>query len=150
MYYRRTKALLAQKDALIDERRKTAAATRIQKESIAKVMDEIRSNANKAQKLITQALSGKVTLASLTSASNSPSPNRARPKSTGKLNTSKTTNTLLNLNKTTGPELNRSASANNMNESSDLNNIVKTKQYGFKDDDNTKVQAYVSPYTGSD
>ena len=141
--------MLAQKAALIDERRKTSAATRIQKESIAKVMEEIRSNANKAQKLITQALSGKVTLASLTSATSSPSPTRTRPKSTGKLNSSKTTKSLLNLNKTTGNEMNRSNSANNMNDSSDLNNVAKTKQYGFKDE-NTKVQAYVSPYTGTD
>lgn len=145
----RTKALLQQKQALIMERRKTASQTRLQKESIGKVMEEIRSNANKAQKLITQALSGKVTLASLQNASTKKD---KRPQSSsGRMNKSKTTASLLNLNNT-APSGGRSNSAGNLGnggDSAELNNIVVKKQYG-KTEDGMHVQAYVSPYTGDE
>lgn len=62
----RTRSMLEQKKALIEERKRAAAATKIQKEAIAKVMEEVRTNASKANKIISQALSGKVTLESLT------------------------------------------------------------------------------------
>jgi len=133
---------LQQKQALILERRKTASQTRLQKESIGKVMEEIRSNANKAQKLITQALSGKVTLASL---QNSATKKGKRPKSSsGRMNKSKTTGELLNLNNTAPA---RGGSAGN-GDSSELNNVVVKKQYGTNNDEH--VQAYVSPYTGDE
>jgi hypothetical protein len=59
--------MLNQRKALVEERKRAAAKTRIQKESIAKVMDEVRTNASMANKIITQALTGKITLESLTS-----------------------------------------------------------------------------------
>eukprot|EP01038_Epipyxis_sp_PR26KG_P014118 gene14118-18944_t len=61
----RVKSLVDQKRSLIEERRRAARETKIQKESIAKVMEEVRTNASKANKIITQALSGKITLDSL-------------------------------------------------------------------------------------
>jgi len=65
----RIKAMIDQKRALIQERRKAAIATKLKKESIAKVMEEVRTNASMANKIITQALTGKITLESLTSSS---------------------------------------------------------------------------------
>lgn len=59
--------MLAQRKALVQERKRAAAKTKMQKESIAKVMDEVRTNASMANKIITQALTGKITLESLTS-----------------------------------------------------------------------------------
>ena len=46
--------MLEQRKTLIDDRRKAAAQTKKQKEAIARVMEEVRTNASKAQKLITQ------------------------------------------------------------------------------------------------
>lgn len=59
--------MINQRSALIQERRKAAIATKLKKESIAKVMEEVRTNASKANKIIAQALTGKITLESLTS-----------------------------------------------------------------------------------
>jgi hypothetical protein len=65
--FRRIKDMLNQRKSLVEERKRAAAKTRLQKESIAKVMDEVRTNASMANKIITQALTGKITLESLTS-----------------------------------------------------------------------------------
>jgi hypothetical protein len=59
--------MLNQRKSLVQERKRAAAKTKLQKESIAKVMDEVRTNASMANKIITQALTGKITLESLTS-----------------------------------------------------------------------------------
>lgn len=59
--------MLNQRKSLIQERKRAAAKTKLQKETIAKVMDEVRTNASMANKIITQALTGKITLESLTS-----------------------------------------------------------------------------------
>ena len=58
--------MLNMKVKLIDDRRKASASTKLQKDAIAKVMEEVRSNASKANKIITQALTGKISIASLT------------------------------------------------------------------------------------
>jgi len=63
---RRTDAMMSMKSKLIEDRRRTAASTKRQKEAIAKVMDEVRSDASKAQKIISKALTGKISLATLT------------------------------------------------------------------------------------
>lgn len=152
---KRTKALLTQKQSLIDERRKTASQTRLQKENIGKVMDEIRSNANKAQKLITQALSGKVTLASLQGTS---SPGPKRPKS-GTMNKSKTTASLLNMSNTNGPNTRNSMGGGMNGRSSSAPDGVGTNdgdesafppntKFAFGKEPE-KASAYVSPYTGT-
>lgn len=62
----RTTAMIEQRRALIADRKKAAAKTKLQKETISKVMEEVRTNASKANKIITQALSGKISLESLT------------------------------------------------------------------------------------
>lgn len=66
---KRTTSMIEQRNALITERKRAAAKTKLQKEAIAKVMEEVRTNATKANKIITQALSGKVSLDSLTGGS---------------------------------------------------------------------------------
>jgi hypothetical protein len=57
--------MLGMKESMIGDRRQQANKTRLQKEKIAAVMDEVRTNATKAQKLITKAMSGGVTLDAL-------------------------------------------------------------------------------------
>ena len=57
--------MLTMKESMIGDRRRQANKTRLQKEKIAAVMDEVRTNATKAQKLITKAMSGGVTLDAL-------------------------------------------------------------------------------------
>jgi hypothetical protein len=66
LQFRRTEEMLNMKVKLIDDRRKASASTKLQKDAIAKVMEEVRSNASKANKIITQALTGKISIASLT------------------------------------------------------------------------------------
>ena len=67
LLFRRIKDMLNQRKSLIEERKRAAAKTKMQKETISKVMDEVRTNASMANKIITQALTGKITLESLTS-----------------------------------------------------------------------------------
>jgi len=64
--------MLEQRKNLIFERKRASIQTKRQKESIAKVMDEVRTNASKANKVISQAMTGKITLESLTSPGKKP------------------------------------------------------------------------------
>jgi hypothetical protein len=59
------KKMLDLKWSLVDERRRAAAKTRIMKEQVAKVMEEVRSNATVASKIISLAVSGEVPLRDL-------------------------------------------------------------------------------------
>ena len=77
--------MIDQKKSLIAERRKAAIATKLKKESIAKVMEEVRTNASMANKIITQALTGKITLDSLTSSVSHTGSGKKRSKSADKL-----------------------------------------------------------------
>jgi hypothetical protein len=69
----RIKQMVDQRQALIDERRKASIATKLQKESIAKMMEEVRTNASKANKLIKKAMTGNMSMDSLLSSSPSKS-----------------------------------------------------------------------------
>ena len=69
--HRRVDTMLQTKHSLIQERKKAAAKTRVQKESIAKVMEEVRNNATKANKIISMALTGKISLDALTASGSS-------------------------------------------------------------------------------
>jgi hypothetical protein len=69
--------MMEQRQSLIEERRKASIATKLQKESIAKMMEEVRTNASKANKIIKKAMSGKISLDTLLS-SPSKSPSRSR------------------------------------------------------------------------
>ena len=80
----RIRNMVDQRRHLAYERRKAAQQTKLQKEQITKVMEEVRTNATKANKIITQALSGKITLESLTSSSSSSSSSLKRSKSAKK------------------------------------------------------------------
>ncbi len=84
--------MLEQKKSLINDRKKQAAQARLQKETIMKVMEELRTNATKANKIIAMGMSGsKISLDSLTSVnSKSKSRSRSREKK------SKSTSQLLN------------------------------------------------------
>jgi hypothetical protein len=73
----RVKGMLSMKQKLVADRRMAAAQTKRQKEMIAGVMEEVRTNASKAAKLIGKAMSGNVSLAELTGAG---SPKSAKKK----------------------------------------------------------------------
>jgi hypothetical protein len=78
--------MLEQRQHLVDERRKAAIATKLQKESIAKMMEEVRTNASKANKIIGKAMSGQMSLESLLSTNSSPARSKSssgsRPRKT--------------------------------------------------------------------
>ena len=50
---------------MTEERRRAAASIRIQRENVSKIMDEVRCNASKANKMISLAMSGKTPLQDL-------------------------------------------------------------------------------------
>lgn len=85
----RVEKMLQQKQSLIQDRRDAARKTKMQKEQIAKVMEELKSSATKANKIISLAMTGKVSLSDLTA----PTKKKQRP-STGKKSKS-TTNDIL-------------------------------------------------------
>jgi hypothetical protein len=76
--------MLQQKESLKIERRKAAIATKLQKEQIAKVMEEVRTNASKANKIISMALTGKVSLEALTNEGGAKKTSKHRSKSANK------------------------------------------------------------------
>jgi hypothetical protein len=59
--------MLEQRQALVEERRKAAIATKAQKESLSRIMEEVRTNASKAGQIISKVMSGKLTLDQLAS-----------------------------------------------------------------------------------
>lgn len=74
----RVESMLQQKEALKKERKIASINTKRQKESIAKVMEEVRTNASKASKIISMALTGKVSLEALTQQSSGKKKKRAK------------------------------------------------------------------------
>ena len=127
--------MLEQRQSLIDERRKASIATKLQKESIAKVMEEVRTNASKASKIISKAMSGKISLDSLVdTGSRSVSAGKTRKRSKDRGDSSDSL------------RLERSQSAGNpSNNNGTLNSSteVSVKYSGFS---NTAPAPYVSPY----
>jgi hypothetical protein len=128
----RVKSMLDQRQHLVAERRKAANATRLQKEQIAKVMEEIRANATKANKLITASLSGKVSLDSLLGTGSDNSKSRSR--SAEKKKKAKSTGELLGI-----------ANRNGGSHSADAVDQTSRMMYSQKDADSA-ARPYVSPY----
>lgn len=134
----RVKSMLTQREELVAERRRAAAETKRQKEAITKVMDEVRTNATKASKLISAALSGKLSFADLTKTSTS-SP-VSRTKSASRDRKTKTSSDLLGLDR-------ESKSAGNNGD--EYNNDVKASDHEYFNtaaDGATPSKPYVSPY----
>lgn len=121
--------MLEQRQSLIDERRKASIATKLQKESIAKVMEEVRTNASKASKIISKAMTGQISLDSIVSASGSRSKSAGKSRKRSKERNSES------------PSLERSQSAGN-------NNLQTTGDVSIKYSNlsSTAPQPYVSPY----
>ena len=84
---RRTKHLITNRNDLIRQRRETAIKTKLQKDAINKVMEQVRTDAGKANRIIKMVMSGQGTIGQLTSAS--PSPTRGRSSSEKRTNKSK-------------------------------------------------------------
>jgi hypothetical protein len=82
--------MLDQKKELIKDRKNQGAQARLQKETIMRVMEELRTNASKASKIIAAGMNGsKISLDSLVSTKHSRSPKSRSAKS-------KSTSALLN------------------------------------------------------
>ena len=128
--------MLEQRQALIEERRKASIATKLQKESIAKVMEEVRTNASKASKIISKAMTGQISLESLTSTGGS-----NRSKSAGK--TRKRSKEREVSSDSMGLERSQSAGNPSNNGNIQSNNEVHIKYSSLS---NTAPQPYVSPY----
>ena len=122
---KRVEQMLAQKQSLIQDRRDAARKTKMQKEQIAKVMEELRGNASKANKIISMAMTGKVSLADLTSTNKKKRPNTGNKKKTT------TTNEILR-------QGTHSASAGSFVEENDTSFVVENEQ--------DTPKPYKSPY----
>ncbi len=125
----RVSKMLEMKSSLIADRRKAAAATKLQKEKIAAVMEEVKTNATKAQKLITMAMSGSVTLASLTGADSVKKKKKGKARSTGDL-----------------LGVGRSGSAGDLGASGGMAGTT----HSYQKDQGGETKPYVSPYDGPD
>jgi len=123
----RVQKMLSMKESLIADRRKAAAATKLQKEKIASVMEEVKTNATKAQKLITMAMSGSVTLASLTGGDVKKGAKKKKAKSTGEL-----------------LGIGRSSSAGDVGASGGMAGA----SHSYHKNDGGESKPYVSPYDG--
>lgn len=128
----RIKNMLDQRQTLIQERRRAAAETKKQKDAIAKVMEEVRTNATKANKLISQALTGKLSFSDLTSTGGGGG-TRSKSAAEKSVKKNKTTSHLLGLDR-------ESKSAGD-------NSDVDASQHNFlTTSDATASKPYVSPY----
>ena len=132
----RVSKMLSMKEQLIMDRRKASQHTKLQKEKIASVMDEVRTNATKAQKLITQAMTGSVTLASLTGGG------KKKKKKKG----GKSTSGLLGVGRESSSAGEAGFGDNNFSQGPPGGQGMKS--YGDGDGGGTKP--YISPYDGED
>jgi len=74
----RVKSMLETRISLIADRRTAAAKTKRQTEQLAAVMEEVRTNASKAAKLIGKAMSGTVSLTAIIGTEGSPKKNKKK------------------------------------------------------------------------
>lgn len=129
---RRIKSMVNQKQSLASERRKAAAQSRLQKESLMKVMEELKTNATKANKIITKAMTSDVPLTELIMPKRSNSASK-------KMKSSKTTSELLGLG--------RESRSGGVNGTGDMSSSVA----GFSvSGDGPPPKPYVSPYLSTD
>lgn len=125
----RVQNMLKTKQSLVADRRNAAAKTKRQKEQIAAVMEEVRTNASKAAKLIGKAMTGQITLSALTGGD---SPKSAKK---SKKNRNKTSQELLGLDResvSAGDAIERPAG-------------MSSKVYS-QDPDNVAPKPYISPF----
>lgn len=122
--------MLEQRQSLIDERRKASIATKLQKESIAKVMEEVRTNASKASKIISKAMTGQISLDSLVSTTGSRSKSASKTRKRSK-----------DRGSSESPNIERSQSAGNPSMQTSGEVSIKYSNLSA-----TAPQPYVSPY----
>lgn len=139
LLYRRTKTLITNRLDLIKQRREAAAKTKLQKDAIAKVMDQVRTDASKANKIIKMVLSGKGTIAELTSVS--PSPTRARSNSSGRRGSPGTNSMQMSHSGGGGMSF-----KHDDRHSQSAGATMGTTSNSFMRETNPAPQAYVSPY----
>jgi len=125
--------MLEARKSLIQQRRETAVKTKKQKDDINKLMESVRTDQSKANKIITMALKGNMTLNSIMT------PERTSTgKKKKKVKRSKTSNSMLSSN---GREKS-SFSAGDAGQSRTMGDSMKFEM----DDGHPNPQPYVSPY----
>lgn len=129
--------MLEQRQSLIEERRKAAADTKRQKEAIAKVMEEVRTNASKANKLISQALTGKLSFSDLTGGGNGGGKKRSKSAGDTSMSKNKTSSDLLGLDR-------RNQSAGDDEFNADIN--ASQHQFHPSVVESGNAKPYISPY----
>lgn len=134
----RTTTLIATRRDLIKQRRETAIKTKLQKDQINKVMEQVRTDAAKANKIIKMVMSGQGTISSLTAnlTSESPEPRKSRSPSRAQTSTS--------LLDTKNTRHSKSANAAGFERSGG-----PTVSYSGKREEGPGPQAYVSPYVSA-
>ena len=137
----RTKSMVEQRQQLIAQRRETSIKTKKQKEDINTLMDGVRTDANKANKIITMALSGKVDLAELASPSKGKKKKKRSKSSNGRPGQGSS--------KLLGASGTQSFSAGDMHQQS--GSMDGFKPHDDMDDGQPNPSRYISPYeTGGD
>lgn len=137
----RTKSMVEQRQQLIAQRRETSIKTKKQKEDINTLMDGVRTDANKANKIISMALSGKVDLAELASPGKNKKKKKRSKSSNGRPGQGSS--------KLLGASGTQSFSAGDMNQQS--GSMDGFKQHDSMDDGQPNPSRYISPYeTGGD
>jgi hypothetical protein len=132
----RTKNMVATRKDLIKQRRETAIKTRLQKDQINKVMEQVRTDAAKANKIIKMVMSGQGTISSLTADMTNGSSDSPKKGSSGR---AKTASTLLN---SKDSRQSKSATASGFERSGG-------PTYSAASGDGGDAQAYVSPYVAA-
>lgn len=122
----RITAMLTQKQALIKQRKETSIKSKLQRDNINKLMEEVRTDASKANKIMALALKGKVSMDSLTSVT-SPNKKSGTPKPKSR----------------DGNRLKNNRSAGDVQYSHDMATHTK---YSTLDDGLNNPKPYISPY----
>ncbi len=130
--FSRVLKMIEQRKALIKDRRQNAAEACRQKEAIMKVMEELRTNASKANKIIAKGLSGDIPLGQLLTGGLDSTKGKSKGSSRQKIQKAKSTSELLN----------------GSHEASYFENGASSS-FDLSGNDNTP-KPYVSPYTNSE
>eukprot|EP01041_Mallomonas_annulata_P007698 gene7698-15754_t len=131
----RTQRMLEERQALIEQRKRYAAEARRQKEAMVRAMEALRSDASEADKVLKNALSGKVTLSEIVKGGTN------RPVSVGRIRKNKSKN------KTTSELLGISRANKSAGDTSDID--LHTHLHSNRQEDEPAPLPYVSPYDSS-
>jgi hypothetical protein len=154
--YRRIERLLTARQQMIKQRKETAIQTKMEKDRINKLMEEVRTDASKANKIITMAMQGKVSLNSIGSGALTPASTTKKKKSKSQTDRSASFDGMRRPKSEAGNDRSHSASdmnssQNRQNNNRNANNSTAPQQHTrFELDDGlANPLPYISPYDTS-